>query len=59
MVLARNLMLSALALAAPSILLATESFRIFPVALGSRPVVVSRRPLRGLNEVTPCRCSFG
>jgi hypothetical protein len=32
----------------------TEFLRTRPEAFGGRPVVLSRRPLRGLEDVAPC-----
>lgn len=42
----------------PPTLLATEFLRTLPALLGGSPVVLSRRPERGRDEVAPCWCSF-
>jgi hypothetical protein len=52
MVFARGLMLGA-----PT-LFDTEFLRTRPEGLGGRPVVLSRRALRGLDDVAPAACSF-
>jgi hypothetical protein len=36
----------------------TEFLRTRPEGLGGRPVVLSRRALRGLDDVAPAACSF-
>ena len=56
-VLARGRILAVVG-APPLTLLAIEFLRTLPDGLGGRPVVLSRRPLRGFEEVAPCWCSF-
>jgi hypothetical protein len=52
MVFARGLM------AGPPVVVDTEFLRTRPVVVGGRPVVLSRRALRGREEVAPAACSF-
>jgi hypothetical protein len=54
MVLARGLMPGPPSPPRPPTLLETEFLRMRPDELGGKPVVLSRRALRGRVEVAPC-----